>query len=535
MRKAVRLAILVSVTAGALWAGLFLRPDVRAREARFESCAENLSANCLADLAVETGLAGAPPSSSSNGIRILQLLGKDAGALALVQRSLDLGNTPDIPGLGGAEAYLAPVRIARALDQGMTPAEAYSKTPGARYLHLTHALFLLREPPFGTGRHTDPLSEREHEQTAQTAAFLEALAESLQPGWKKHALEMAMELNLKLGDLASVRRLFDRIDWGDDWHGILPEGIIAVVGVDKALSNCGTKPDCQIDIYRRAALVEDSPAEAERMLRVAFDHYRRLEPWPDFGEMEEVIGLALTVGDRPLALALARELGQLAQTRTGVFPSFPHIAAARALLASGGDLQDVGAALDQAEAEMPGSGDSVIGLGHMGPITWGGGIGSQARWEQATLRARLGDADRAIRLMEGIDDAAHAWGEVLGSDLPPDMLDRLLVAARGDLSDGELLRLRARLAGRLLAGNASPAEKAGAAAEAREVFAEVDFGDDLAVGVCSQLADVGDKAGDADLRRQALECVGQAALQSRDAAQLLEAAGLWFDYESTAP
>lgn len=62
------------------------------------------------------------------------------------------------------------------------------------------------------------------------------------------------------------------------------------------------------------------------------------------------------------------------------------------------------AALERAEAGMPDGGGAVIGLGHMGLIAWGGGIGSQARWEQANLWARLGDVDRAVRLMAGIDD-----------------------------------------------------------------------------------------------------------------------------------
>ncbi len=534
MQKAVRLSLLVSVAAAGLLAVLLLHPDVRAREARFKSCAENLSADCLADLAVETGLAGAPPSSASDGIRILQLLGKDASALALVQRSLDLGNTPDIPGLGGAEAYLAPVRIARAMDQGMTPAEAYSKTPGARYLHLTAALRLLREPPFATGRHTDPLSPLQRDQIAQTAAFLETLAETLQPGWKKNALEMAMELHLKLDDPASVQRLFDRIDWGDDWNGVLSEATIAVVSVDHALSKCRNKPACQVNLYRRAALVEKSPVEAERMLRVAFKQYRDREPWPDFDEMEEVIGLALQRGDHPLALTVALELDQLAQTRTGVFPSFPHIAAARALLASGGNLQDVGAALDRAEAEMPGSGAEAIGLGHMGPITWGGGIGSQARWELAALRARLGDVDRAIRLLEVIDDPAYAWGEVLEQDLPPNVQDLLLAAASAALDNGELLRLRARMAGPLATDSASPAQKTRATAVARDVVAKVDLDEESTVRVCHALTFI-DGASNPDLRRQVLECAGHAALRSRDSGLLLLAAAMWLDFESVAP
>jgi hypothetical protein len=534
VRKAVWLLILIGVLGFGFLASLLLHPDVLAREARFARCAEDLSAACLADLGAEMGLSGKPPSVHSDAIRTLQLLGRDDIALALAERSIEQGIATDIPGMGGAEAYLAPVRIARAIDQGESPGDAYAKTPGARYLHLSYALKLLREPPFGTGRHTDAVSARQREQIDQTAAFLETLAENLQPGGNNHALEMAMELYLKLDDPVSVRRLFDRIERGDDWHGILPEGIVAVVGVDHALSKCGVNPDCRIYLYRRAALVETSPAAAERMLRFAFEKYRDQGPWPDFTEMEEVIGLALQRGDQSLALALAQELKHLAQTREYVFPSFPHIVAARALLATGGNVEDVRTALDRAEAEMPESDGAVLALGHMGPITWGGGIGADALLAQASLRAQIGDVEHAILLMEGIDDPAYAWGEVLSANLPPDVQDLLLAAASEVLAGGEMLRLRAGQAGPLASATASPAQNVRAKAVAADVLAEVDLSDDLSIWVCHALTFI-DEATNPDLKRQALECIGQAALRSRDAGHLLLAAGLWFDFEATAP
>lgn len=535
MRKAVWLVIAVGVMIAGVLATPSLSPDARARAARFARCADNLSAACLADLGAEMGLAREPPPPGSDGIRTLQLLGRDGSALALVKRSLDLDKAPDIAALGGPEGYLAPVRIALLIDQGLTPADAYARTPGARYLHMTHALHLLREPPFGTGQHTDPLTKRQRAQFEQTAAFLEALAESLQPGWKKNALEMAMELYLKLDEPASVRRLFDRIDWGDDWQGILPEGIIAVVGMDHALSKCPTKPDCRIALYKRVALTVDSPTAAERMLRLVFAHYRDREPWPEFDKMEEVVGIALKRGDTLLARALAHELDELAQVRKDVFPSFRHIAAARALLISGAPWDEVRVALDRAEAEMPGSDAAVIGLGHMGPISWGGGIGAQALREQASLRAQIGEVDRAILLMEGIEDPAFAWGDVLGPELPVEMLDQLLPAAAGALGIVDLHHLRAQTAAEMFWWDSSPAHHDWALGTARDVMEAVDPGEDKVVATCLAIARIAQGAHDEALRQAALTCAGEGAIHSRDSTQLLQAATLWFTYETTSP
>lgn len=151
------------------------------------------------------------------------------------------------------------------------------------------------------------------------------------------------------------------------------------------------------------------------------------------------------------------------------------------------------------------------------------------------MRARLGETDRALRLLDGIDDPAHAWGEVLRGDLPDTVLDRLLAAARGDLSEGQFLLLCARLVGGFLWDFASETEATQAIVAAEVVLAAVDPADELAVGICSELARVGDKAGDDALRRQALDCAGQAALLARDAGLLLDAARLWFAYDAARP
>lgn len=266
-------------------------------------------------------------------------------------------------------------------------------------------------------------------------------------GQKEAALDYAAELYARLGQREQARQIFLGIERAGDWNGIVsPLLMDAEIGA-LALKQCRGRPDCRARVLQRAAMVAASDAEAEAMLREAFAIHLGQQGRPDFRKMGEIVDLAVSRKTPTLALALARDLDRLAQTRDGVFPSFPHIAAARALLLAGATEAEVRAALDRAEADMPGSGGAAIGMGHMGPITLGGGIGSQARWELAGLRARLGETDRALRLLDGIDDPAHAWGEVLRSDLSETVLDGLLAAAREDLSGGQFLRLRARLAG----------------------------------------------------------------------------------------
>jgi hypothetical protein len=157
---------------------------------------------------------------------------------------------------------------------------------------------------------------------------------------------------------------------------------------------------------------------------------------------------------------------------------------------------EVRAALDRAEAERPGSGGAAIGSGQMGPITWGGGIGSQARREQANLWARIGDLDRACRLMAGIEDPPYAWGQVLGPDLAPETLDQLLPAAEDALGGEEFLYLRAQTAAKMVWFNGSPAQRDWALRTVRDVLPAFDPGDDQALATCRAFARVAQGADD---------------------------------------
>lgn len=196
-------------------------------------------------------------------------------------------------------------------------------------------------------------------------------------------------------------------------------------------------------------------------------------------------------------------------------------------MAANAPVPEVRAALDRAEAEMPRDGEE---------FTWGGSIGAEARYEQALLWARIGEMDRALRLLEGIDQAAYSWAQVLGPDLPPDVLDQLIDVATGVLSADEMRHLRAQTASRMLwevaTYEATDAQRDWAVATAKAVVEEVDLRHDGTVLTCRSLAYVGRKSGDGALERAAPDCMGQAALLSRDSEALLMAAGAWLSYEA---
>jgi tetratricopeptide (TPR) repeat protein len=536
VRKAAWLTILVCALAGGFWATLFLHPDVRAREIRFNQCAEDLSAACLADLGVTAGLTGRPPATHARGMIALRMMGRDAVVHALIVRAEELGGKNADEARHEANARLAAPRLADAVRRGVSPADAYAAVPEVRYGNAyIAALDLLGASPYGSGFPVRPPTEAEMQAVAGIAELLVTLAGSLRGGQQENALEYAAELYARLGQRDRALMIFRRIERDDSWHGIVsPLLMDADIGAI-ALERCNERPECRVRVLHRAAMVTGSDAEAEAMLREAFAIHLERQVWPDFDKMAEIVDLAVNRGNLDLALDLARELDRLAQSRDGAFPSFPHIEAARALLLSGAPLEDVRAALDRAEADMPGGGGAVIGLGHMGPITWGGGIGEDALRAQASLRAQIGDIDRAILLMEGIENPAYSWGSVLGPALPAATLDLLLPAAGATLRRGDQNHLRAQTAAEMFWWDGSPEQRDWALQTAREVMTIVDPAEEKALAICRAIARVAQGVDDSALWDDALTCAGQSALQSRDAAELLEAAALWFAYEAAHP
>lgn len=345
MQTAVRLAILAGVIACGLWATFVLTPDVRAREARFDACGATPAGACLADLAVEIGLQGRPPSPYSSGVTALRVTGRDAAAHALIIRAEELDGKTAEEARRAADARLAAPRLADAVRQGMSPADAYATVPEVRYGDAyIAALDLLGDNPYGGGFAVRPPTAADQAAVAGFSELLVSLAGGLSDGQKEAAQDYAAELYARLGQRDPARQIFLGIERAGDWIGIVsPMLMDAEIGAF-ALKQCRGLPDCRARVLQRAAMVAASDAEAEAMLREASAIHLGRQAWPDFTKMGEVVDLAVSRKNSQLALALARDLDRLAQTREGVFPSFPHIAAARALLLAGATEPEVRAA-----------------------------------------------------------------------------------------------------------------------------------------------------------------------------------------------
>lgn len=509
---------------------VLLAPQRLDPQSKLDTCAQALSAECLADLGVDAGLRGAPPARHSRAFPALFALGRLDDAYALmVRRERMLGHDAAFAERQ-ADGDLAAPRLAQAIRAGRTPVEAYASVPAARYGNAwIVALELLGQAPYGLAFAIRAPTETERGAAKGLAQLLVDLAEGLSPAQREHALDYAAELYAMLGDLDRAAEVFQENERGDRWSGLVPHRLTTPAILQIALERCGARAGCRANVVSRAAPSAMPPTEADALLREAFAHYRDQDPWPDFDAMAQVVNLAAERGDGPLALALSAALDAEAQTRAGVFPSFPHIAAARALLTAGAPTFEVRAALERAEAEMPQSGRAVVALGHLGPITWGGGIGSEARWTLAHLWARIGAVDRALRLMDGIDQPAYGWAQVIGPELPPAVLDPLVAAAEGVLAADEVLHFRAQAALQIVQGVATEAQRSWAVATTRAVLGQVDPGAAQSVLTCRALAHVGRRTGELGLERAGLECMAGAALHSGDAEALLLAAGVWHD------
>ena len=208
MQKAVRLAILAGVTACGLWATFFLDPDASAREARFDSCGAKLSEACLADLAVEIGLQGTPPSPYSSGMTALRVTGRDAAAHALIIRAEELDGKTAEEARRVADARLAAHRLADAVRQGMSPAEAYAAVPEVSYGNAyIAALDLLGNDPYGSGLAVRPPTAADQAGVARFAELLVSLADGLPGGQKEAALDYVAELYARLGQRDQSRQI----------------------------------------------------------------------------------------------------------------------------------------------------------------------------------------------------------------------------------------------------------------------------------------------------------------------------------------
>ena len=518
----------LSVVLAALMGGLALWvPPAPAPSA----CAASPSAACLADLAVQAGLADTSPPRHWRDLEVLPMMGRFDQAQALIDHQrAGQGPAPYDP--------LASHRIAAHLRAGLSPQEALSQVPTAQYGALWIAgLELMGRKPYG------PIAPQRPDPDAATLAAVAGLADALvgmetglNPHERSSALKYAAELRVLLGDVAGARAAVALMP--RDIPDPLPLGatLTLAIGPEAALIHCPPQNACRPYALRFAAAAAP-PDQAQALLTEAFDLAADAR-YPDGRDMMQAVETALTIGQPDLALTLACRMGPVFAERPGIFPVFPHLYTAQALLAAGAPLDEVRASLARARAEAPGGNpDTVVGVGVVsGLITWSGsGLGAEALHTLALIHARMGEVDQTVALLDGIAQPDFAWQEVLAADLPPATLDRLLVAAAQGLSAEEFARRRALLARNVhLSDTATPETRAWALAMAHAALAEAPMQGEPSLHTCEALAQLADRAGDAAMLKAALDHAARIALDQGDTQSLLLAARLWHAYGPAA-
>lgn len=524
-----RLALLIAATLAGLYALATQLPALRAFDASWNACKAAPSAECLADLAVQAGLADRAPPAYLREAAVLPKLGRfdQAQALADHMRKAQLASGSKAPEYDG----LASHRIAAHVRGGMTAEQAVAQVPDANHGALWIAgLDLLGRNPYGL-----PKSETAVTEPATLAAVtgladsLVAMDAGLNPHERSTALEYAAELRALLGDVAGAKAAVALLP--KDLPDPLPLSarLTLAVGPDVALSVCPPNTACRPYAMRFAAAAAP-PEQARALLTEAFDLAANTH-YPEGFRLRDVVQDAVDLGQADLALTLARRLADVAATRPGIFPVINHLDAAHALLAAGADPAEVRAALARAKAELPGgAADTIVGLDVVsGPIAWdGSGLGAEALRSMALIHAYLGEVDQALPLIEQAGDPVYSWQEVLVADLPTATLDQLLAAASAALPPEDFAFRRAALARDvLLSGAPGAATRAWALALAQQALAAAPMQGAPALFTCEALAVVADKTGDPALRDAALSHAARLALETGDLQSLLHAASLW--------
>ncbi len=348
-------------------------------------------------------------------------------------------------------------------------------------------------------------------------------------------LMYAAELQTALGNRTEVIQLLEALPQTNDPRINPSEDLIRLIGSQDALRLYGEAGGSRPNILLTVASAETDPSLATEYLERAFTEFSSEEPWPDFDWMERTVVRAARLGLHSLALKLARELGNQADTAPSAFPVFPHIKAARALMIASADESEVRDRLERAQSFFPPNNSETVGIGVVsGAIVWGSsGLDAQARREIANLRARMGESDAAIQIMDGIDDPVFAWNNMLTSDIPIETLDRLLDAASDALSSEEHAYIRAQHAQKMLFFGEAEEQRRWAQEEASALLQAEELDGDHAVLIYSTLTRIGARLGDQEIEATALERMAYAALSSREFSELITAGFNWYQSDLT--
>ena len=467
---------------------------------------------------------------------MLAQMGRMEDALALELRVVSEKDRPPENVEATVNRRLASHQITAAIRNGIDLETAIDRTPGVDPGVLwISALDLLGRNPYGV--RTSPRIIPDDQVLGVVSDMAERIARMAQEEPERPQtshLMYAAELQTALGNRTEVIQLLEALPQTSDPRINPSEDLIRLVGSQDALRLYGEAGGSRPNILLTAASAETDPSLATEYLERAFTEFSSEEPWPDFDWMERTVERAANLGLQSLALELAHELGNQADTAPSAFPVFPHIKAARALMIASADEGEVQDRLERAQSFFPQNDKEIVGIGVIsGAIVWGSsGLDAQARREIANLRARMGEIDATIQIMDGIDDPVFAWNDMLTSEIPVETFDGLLDAASDTLSRAEYAYVRAQHAQEMLFFGGTEEQRSWARETATALLQTAELDGNRAVLIYSTLTRIGAQLGDQEIQTMALERMADAALSSREFSELITAGYHWYQFEN---
>ena len=515
---------------------LTFSPETRAENAAFSECTNEPSAQCLTNLGVDLAINARSLPPYMREVGMLAQMGRMEDALALELRVVSEKDRPPENVEATVNRRLASHRITAAIRNGIDLETAIDRTPGVDPGVLwISALDLLGRNPYGV--RISPRIIPVDQVLGVVSDMAERIARMAQEEPERPQtshLMYAAELQTALGNRTEVIQLLEALPQTSDPRINPSEDLIRLVGSQDALRLYREAGGSRPNILLTAASAETDLILATEYLERAFTKFSSEEPWPDFDWMERTVERAANLGLQSLALELAHELGNQADTAPSAFPVFPHIKAARALMIASADEGEVQDRLERAQSFFPQNDKEIVGIGVVsGAIVWGSsGLDAQARREIANLRARMGEIDATIQIMDGIDDPVFAWNDMLTSEIPIEDLDGLLDAASDALAREEHAYIRAQHAQEMLFSGGTEEQKLWAQETATALLQTEELDGDRAVLIYSTLTRIGTRLGDQEIQSMALEKMADAALSSREFSELITAGYHWYRFEN---